>query len=109
MLLAARTTGSRVTVRGRWPGWYAYRLPSATFVAFEPPVAHAHVSREPVRPLGPAERVGDLLALHEQEGIQLRVLRDLWPFWDAVVTSTLGFSGIRLRHARARDVRSRPG
>jgi hypothetical protein len=28
----------------------------------------------------------------------------LWPFWDAVVTSTVGFSGIRLRNAKARPV-----
>jgi hypothetical protein len=46
--------------------------------------------------------VGDLLRLHEQAGIQLRVLPNLWPFWDAVVASTLGFSGIRLRNARPR-------
>jgi hypothetical protein len=50
-------------------------------------------------PLGPPEPVGDLLALHEEAGIQLRVLADLWPFWDAVVGSTVGFSGIRLRNA----------
>ncbi|HEY0540094.1 MAG TPA: hypothetical protein VGD53_17120 [Actinoallomurus sp.] len=56
----------------------------------------------PVEPLGPAEPVGDLLRLHEQAGIQLRVLPNLWPFWDRVTTSTLGFSGIRLRNGRPR-------
>ncbi|WP_129843578.1 DUF6886 family protein [Streptomyces sp. RFCAC02] len=77
---------------------YAYRLPADRFRPFGEPV-HAWVATETVEPLGPPERVGDLLALHEEAGIQLRVLDNLWEFWDAVVTSTLGFSGIRLRNA----------
>lgn len=44
--------------------------------------------------------MGDLFALHEEAGIELRVLPELWRFWDAVAASTLGFSGIRLRNAR---------
>ena len=64
--------------------------------------AHAMVATRPVRPLGPAEPVGDLFALHESAGIQLRVLPNLWPLWDAVIVSTLGFSGIRLRNASPR-------
>jgi len=35
-------------------------------------------------------------------GIQLRVLNNLWPFWDIVINSTVGFSGIRLRNAKPR-------
>jgi hypothetical protein len=62
---------------------------------------NAHVATEPVEPLGPAEPVGNLFDLHEQAGIQLRVLADLGPFWQAVLTSSLGFSGIRLRNARS--------
>jgi hypothetical protein len=79
---------------------YAYRLPAAPFRPFGAPRPHAHVAVEPVEPLGPPEPVGDLLACHEAAGIQLRVLRNLWPFWDAVVASTLGHSGIRLAAAR---------
>jgi hypothetical protein len=80
---------------------WAYRLPAAPFQPFgEPP--HAMVAVQPVAPLGPPEPVGDLLALHAAAGIQLRVLPNLWPFWDAVITSTLGFSGIRLRNAHPR-------
>ncbi|GAA5122281.1 DUF6886 family protein [Pseudonocardia adelaidensis] len=60
----------------------------------------AHVAEVPVRPLGPPERVGDLFALHEEASIELRVLPRLWPLWDAIVASTLGFSGIRLRNAQ---------
>jgi hypothetical protein len=43
--------------------------------------------------------VGSLLEAHEAAGIELRLLADLWPYWKQVSTSTLGFSGIRLRNA----------
>jgi hypothetical protein len=83
---------------------YAYRLPAAPFRPIASPDSepHAMVATEPVEPLGPAEEVGDLLACHEAAGIQLRVLDNLWPLWDQVVESTLGFSGIRLRNAKPR-------
>lgn len=81
---------------------WAYRLPADGFRPFGEPVPHAHVTTEEVRPLGPPEPVGDLFALHEAAGIQLRVLPNLWAFWDAVVDSSLGFSGIRLRNAEPR-------
>ena len=81
---------------------FAYRLPAPLFRPFGTPVAHAMVATEPVEPIGPPEPVGDLFELHEAAGIQLRVLPNLWPLWDAVVASTLGFSGIRLRHAAPR-------
>jgi len=81
---------------------FAYRFPAAAFRPFGGPDSHAHVATEPVEPLGPPEPVGNLLALHEQAGIQLRVLPNLWAFWDEAVASTLGFSGIRLRNALAR-------
>jgi hypothetical protein len=80
---------------------FAYRLPAAAFQTIGDH-GHALVATEPVTPLGPAEPVGDLLGLHEAAGIQLRVLPNLWPFWDAVVASSLGFSGIRLRNALPR-------
>ena len=88
---------------------FAYRLPAAPFRPFEEPEParrdgepepSAHVAEVPVRPLGPPEQVGDLLALHEEAGIELRVLPRLWSFWEAVTASTLGFSGIRLRNAQ---------
>jgi hypothetical protein len=81
---------------------FAYRLPADLFRPFGTPVSHAFVATEPVEPLGPPEPVGDLFELHEDAGIQLRVLPDLWPLWDAVIVSTLGFSGIRLRNAKPR-------
>ena len=82
---------------------YAYRLPAQPFRSFGTPVPHAHVAVEPVAPLGPPEPVGDLLACHAGAGIQLRVLPNLWPFWDEVVASTVEFSGIRLRNAKPRQ------
>jgi hypothetical protein len=80
---------------------YAYRFAAEEFRPFGL-YTHAHVCEHEVRPLGPAEPVGDLLELHEAAGIQLRVLPNLWTFWDAATASSLGFSGIRLRNARPR-------
>jgi Family of unknown function (DUF6886) len=78
---------------------FAYRLPADRFRPVGGPAPHAHVAEAPVEPLGPAEPVGDLLALHAAAGIQLRLLPTLGPFWREVVASTLGFSGIRLGNA----------
>ena len=79
---------------------FAYRLPAAAFRPIGEPDPHAFVAVNSVRPLRPPEPVGDLLALHEAAGIQLRVLPALTEFWAAVTASSLGFSGIRLRNAR---------
>jgi hypothetical protein len=79
---------------------YAYRFAAADFAPFGRPEPHAHVATMTVRPLGPPEQVGSLLAAHAAAGIELRVMSNLWPYWNRVVTSTLGFSGIRLGNAR---------
>lgn len=81
---------------------FAYRLPATSFRPVDEVDPHAFVATSPVDPLGPPERVGDLFALHDEAGIEVRVLGNLWAFWDDVAASTLGFSGIRLRNARAR-------
>ena len=81
---------------------FAYRLPAEPFTPFGEPGPYALVARETVKPLGPPERVGDLLALHARAGIELRLVDNLWPWWDRVVASTLGFSGIRLANAAPR-------
>lgn len=83
---------------------YAYRLPAQVFRPFGEPAPHAQVAEVAVEPLGPPEPVGDLLALHGEAGIELRIVGNLWQFWDAAITSTLGFSGIRLANARARSL-----
>ncbi|TCO43914.1 hypothetical protein EV646_111106 [Kribbella antiqua] len=75
---------------------FAYRLPADVFVEYDAAV----VASTEVRPLGPPERVGDLFDLHAEAGIQLRVLPRIRDFWSEVITSTVEFSGIRLRNAR---------
>lgn len=75
---------------------YAYRLPGASFEP-HPEVGGYWVSRKTVEPV---ERiaVGDLLARHAESGIELRITRSIWPWWAAVIRSTLEFSGSRLRN-----------
>jgi hypothetical protein len=81
---------------------YAYRFAATPFRPFGSPQAHAMVATTAVLPLGPAEPVGDLLALHEAAGIQFRLVPDLRAFMDEIAASTLRFSGIRLRNAAPR-------
>lgn len=83
---------------------FAYRLPAEAFRPIADDDPHALVATSPVDPPGPPDRVGDLFALHDAAGIELRVLDNLWAFWDDVVGSSLGFSGIRLRNARPRPI-----
>lgn len=80
---------------------FAYRFDAAEFEAYGDELdPHAFVARVPVRPLGPATPVGDLLALHEAAGIEVRLAHSLWPWWEVVTSTTVGFSGIRLDNAR---------
>jgi len=75
---------------------YAYRLPADVFEEHDAAV----VATTEVRPLGRPERVGDLFELHDEAGIQLRVLNRLHDFWSQIMVSTLEWSGIQLRNAR---------
>jgi hypothetical protein len=75
----------------------AYRLPEATFTP-DPEVGGYCLCRAPVVPVDVVE-LGDLVARHEQSGIELRPVPNLWPLWNRVVASTLEFSGIRLHNA----------
>lgn len=79
---------------------YAYRMPEASFRPHRT-VGGYWVSEDPVEAI---ERVAlrELERLHAEARIELRVVDDLWPLWDAVVASTLEFSGIRLRNAATR-------
>jgi hypothetical protein len=74
---------------------YAYELPAETFVPHS--VGGYWVSSEAVTPLRVVE-AGDLLAMHAEAGIELRIVPSIWPWWAAVVRSTLEFSGSRLRN-----------
>lgn len=74
----------------------AYRLPEETFAENDD---RFWLSAEAVEPLELVE-LGDLVARHEAAGIELETADDLVGFWDEVIASSLGFSGIRLRNAR---------
>jgi hypothetical protein len=78
----------------------AYRLPEETFTR-HPDVGGYWLSREPVVPLELVE-LDDLLSLHADAGIELRIVENLWPLWDRVNAATVEFSGIRLRNALPR-------
>jgi hypothetical protein len=88
--------------RMRTVALYAYRLPAAPFRPIGDPRPYAMVADQPVTPLGRPEPVGDLFAVHEAAGLQVRVLPDLWPFADAARTSTCEFSAIRMSNAAHR-------
>lgn len=75
----------------------AYRMPEDSFEP-DPVVTGYWRSPEGVTPLE-SVIIGDLVARHEEAGIELRVVLDLWTVWDRIVASTLEFSGIRLRNA----------
>ncbi len=75
---------------------FAYGLPPATFEAYGRAAGY-WVSREPVEPLECVE-LGDLLLRHTNAGIELRLVPQLLPLWERVITSTLEFSGIRMRN-----------
>ena len=59
------------------------------------------VSREDVTPLS-VTPVGDLLQRHVEAGIELRIVKSLWPLIDAIVASGLEFSDIRQANAKER-------
>jgi hypothetical protein len=77
---------------------YAYRFAAVDFEPFgDRP--HAHVATRPVTPLAPRVPVGDLVRLHEEHGIELRVLPALQEYFAGVRDAGLEFSGIRMRNA----------
>lgn len=56
----------------------------------------AHFSDQERTPLRPPLRLGSPRDLHRDTTIQLRVVPNMFGWWEKVVTSGLGFSGIRL-------------
>jgi hypothetical protein len=80
----------------------AYRLPEATFRPHHD-IGGYWVSDEVVEPIE-VVRFGDLIALHEESGIELRVVRNLLHLWAQVTSSTVEFSGLRLQHAAPRGL-----
>jgi hypothetical protein len=79
---------------------YAYEFDPALFTS---KVAEAGywVAQCEVVPLA-LHPVGDLLERHIEEGIEMRVVKNLWPLIDAIIVSGLEFSIIRSANARRR-------
>jgi hypothetical protein len=82
---------------------FAYRLPAAAFRPHE--VGGYWVADEPVDAIDQVV-IDDLLGRHAGAGIELRVTPSLWPFWRRVTSSTVEFSGSRLRNAAPHPDRS---
>jgi len=77
---------------------YCYHLPGHTFECIDE-CAGYFVSRVSVVPTR-VELLKDPIAELEHRGVDLRILPSLRPLRDAVVTSSLQFSIIRMRNAR---------
>jgi hypothetical protein len=71
----------------------------------EGPFALWHMSEDPglgrFLPRAPAASPGarPLVRRHAEAGIELRVTPSVWPFWKRVSSSTVEFSGSRLRNS----------
>src|SRR5262249_61939878 len=79
---------------------YCYHLLPETFEC-QDECAGYFVSRRPVVP-AQVQVIEDVLAALLGRGVELRFRPDLWPLRDAVVSSTLRFSLIRMRNALPR-------
>ncbi|HEX5480313.1 MAG TPA: hypothetical protein VFY79_11405 [Dehalococcoidia bacterium] len=92
-----------IAVEGAWldrirsATLYCYEMPPATFVLNDRNAGH-YVSRQSVEPLR-VEPLRDLLAALTDANVELRITPCLGPLWQAVVASSLEFSGTRLRNA----------
>ncbi len=79
---------------------YRYSFSAETFLPW-PDAFGTYVSHSTVSPLH-VEPIHALIQRHEDAGIELRFVNNVWPFWDAVVASGLPFSGVRLSLAKRR-------
>ena len=75
---------------------YGYRMPAEPFDIVQD--GRFYIASTPVEALERVE-LGDLVARHAAAGIDLRVEPTLYPLWDEVISTTLDYSGIRLRNA----------
>jgi hypothetical protein len=79
---------------------YVYRFDPAPFALYNKDAGY-YATTETVRPLC-VEPIGDLLTLHAEAGIELRIVPNLWPVIDAILASGLDFSIIRKANALPR-------
>jgi hypothetical protein len=101
------SSAAAVVVEQRWVErmrscrLYCYHLPSDTFECADE-CAGYFVSRVAVVPVC-VEILDDPFAELRRRGVDLRVVPNLWPLRDAVASSTLQFSIIRMRNALPSD------
>ena len=76
---------------------YAYRFPAEGFRPHES-VGGYWVAGEAVEAIDRVP-VTDLIGRHAAAGIELRITVSVWPFWQRVTSSTVAFSGSRLRNS----------
>jgi hypothetical protein len=81
---------------------YAYRLPTGPFRPHD--VGGYWVADEPVDAFDQVV-IDDLAGRHATAGIELRITPSIWPFWRRVTSSTVEFSGSRLRNSAAHPER----
>jgi hypothetical protein len=93
-LRGERTRRVHVIDRMHTTQLYLYRMPENRF----DPEDRFFVSPVTIDALERVE-LGDLVQLHADAGIDLRLEPDLLTFWDRVIATTLDYSGIRLRNA----------
>lgn len=79
---------------------YVYEFAADTFT-LEDSIAAYYVSACATMPISTRVVTDPLPELFERD-VELRVLSSLWPLRDAVAASSLGFSIIRMRNAKAR-------
>jgi hypothetical protein len=75
---------------------YAYRLPAEPFRPHD--VGGYWIAGEQVDAVDQVI-IDDLAGRHASAGIELRVTPSIWPFWRRAASSTVGFSGCRLRNS----------
>jgi hypothetical protein len=80
---------------------YCYSLPSETFECIDEWAAY-FVSGRSVMPTQ-VQVVDDLLAVRVRRGVELRLVPELWSLRDAVVSSLLRYSRLRLTNAAPRQ------
>lgn len=102
-----RLLGASSRVHAIEEGWFhrmlnatvfAYRLPEEPFEPHRE-VGGYWIARASVEPIEIVE-LDDLVRLHRDAEIDLRVLPNLWPLWNDVVASTLEYSGMRFHNAQ---------
>jgi hypothetical protein len=79
---------------------YAYEFDPGPFKSHVADAGYWVAERD-VAPLSVAA-VGDLIDRHDDAGIELRIVQNLWPLIDLIVTSGLEFSIIRKANAQPR-------